>query len=717
MKTRFLLLLVAGFFTVNLFASPVNIETAKKVAQSAYFEKISYFTTLSPKDFSIGEVFNYKQDGETMFYIFNIEPKGFIIVSAEDAMQPILGYGFESTYNEATAPKDNFAWLMKNFAGSIKSLRETNTVADNAIMLEWNRYIHFDFSQPLPQKAGKDVEPLLSCTWNQDWPYNYYCPVDPQGPGGHVYVGCVATAMAQIMYYYRYPIQGTGSHSYYATGYGQQTANFGSTTYDWDGMTDNGDQYVNLPICLIGYHCGVAVDMQYGWDGSGAYSDEVPYAVKTYFGYSTQCVYNSLPNNPTSGQLTNWKNLIKDELNISHPIYYSGTEPGNGGHAFVCDGYHNADDMFHFNFGWSGYMNGFFPIVYNSGGVGGFYFNQGMVRNFFPNANYPYNCSGTKEYHNLTGSFEDGSSPLQNYMDNINCQWLIDPQTAQDSVTKITLGFISFDTEANNDVVTIYDGPTTTSPVLGTFSGSSLPAAVTSTGNKMLVVFTTNGSVNATGWKAYYNTTLPSYCSGLLTLTDPTGTLNDGSNDFYYKNSTNCMWKIQPQYGVDLTLSFTEFDTEENVDLVKIYDATNNQLLATYSGTYTAGNMPPSVTSPGGKLFITFQSDQAMNGSGFTADWYVGNTGVHDVLNVFKNLSVYPVPVKDELKVSFSMNKIQNIEITIQNMAGQVLYTERENGFSGNYINTIDMGNFSKGVYTMLLKSDEGIVTRKIIVE
>ncbi len=126
-----------------------------------------------------------------------------------------------------------------------------------------------------------------------------------------------------------------------------------------------------------------------------------------------------------------------------------------------------------------------------------------MVRKIFPaDAAYPYGCTPDIVNTNLAGSIEDGSGPQQNYDPNVNCSWLIDPQTANDSVTKIQLNFIVLDTESE-DIITIYDGETTSAPVLGTYSGTVPPASpIYSTGNKMLIVFQGDGdATTAAGFR------------------------------------------------------------------------------------------------------------------------------------------------------------------------------------------------------------------------
>ncbi|MBC8486067.1 MAG: C10 family peptidase [Bacteroidetes bacterium] len=708
MKRLLLSLLLISFAGI-LFANKVELQDAKTVALNAYYQKLNtYHETVNFSDLEINNYYVVNENGETVYYVFNITNNGFIIISAEDAMIPILGYSFETIYSPDNSP-ENFKSWMKGKAANIIYLRENNVEATIEIANKWNELLDFNCIEFIPKDGGKSIEPLLTCTWDQGHPYNYLCPVNTSGE--KAIVGCVATAMAQIMYYWRYPEQGNGSTSYNWGSYGTITANFGETTYDWDGMVDN-PTLVNLPVALISFHAGVAVHMHYGTNSSGASSDDVPFALKYYFKYSNTCV---LTEHQGISQPT-WENYVKDELDENCPVYYSGFDPGPplSGHAFVCDGYH-SDNTFHFNWGWGGYMNGWFTLQ----NAGGFTQQQSIVRNIFPNdAAYPYGCEPDMERTNLVGSFEDGSGPQENYDPNANCSWLITPQTPEDSVTNITLNFVTLDTE-NDDVVTIYDGETTSDPVLGTYSGTTTPGDnITSTGNKMLVTFVADGdAVTGSGWRVEYSTSQPDWCSGLQVLTEPTGAFDDGSGDFWYNNYTTCMWKIQPAYAVGITLTFTEFDTEQVVDEVKIFDASNSQLLATYSGHWTPDSIPDPVFAESGELFITFQTDGAYNGPGWTAEWEIGNIGVDEQNESFGNLKVYPNPANNLLNISFSLDESQSFDIKLLSVTGEVVYVESTNEFSGNYVNTIDLSEIAKGVYFLNLTNNKGTVNRKVIIK
>ncbi|MCD4746678.1 MAG: C10 family peptidase [Bacteroidales bacterium] len=707
MKRKLLLSILFIAFTGFIFANKVNVQDAKKVAFNYYFQSLTqYYNTTDYKNLEITETFVINENNIPVYYVFNFRDLGFIIVSAEDALEPVLGYSFDRLYFTENQP-ENFSGLMREYIEHINYLRENNIQASIEINNKWEQLLTFEPTNYSIIKDAKDVEPLLTCLWNQDYPYNFLCPEDPQGSGGHVYVGCVATAMAQIMYYWRYPLQGTGQHSYSWPPYGTIYANFGATEYQWDGMVNSSDSKVNLPIAEIGFHCAVSVDMQFGWDGSGAYSDEVDNALHNYFSYS-QAQYLQRGGYP----LNTWKQMVKGQLDEAKPVYYSGRE-GSSGHAFVLDGYHSFDEMFHFNFGWSGSMNGWFLIT----DAGGFSTLQAMVWKFFPTDNYPYYCTGEKNLTHLVGTFEDGSGPQEDYENNTDCSWLITPQTEEDSVTNITLEFYKFETESGNDIVTVYDGGTTNDPVLGTFSGSTIPEDLTSTGNKMLITFVTNGSSTAQGWLAGYTTNLPVWCSGLTTYTEPTGSFGDGSGSFFYNNGSTCMWKIEPQWANELTVTFTSFDTEEDEDFVKIFDADNSQLLATYSGYYPPENLPAPVTSPSGEIFLTFSSNMGIRALGWELDYTVGNTGIEDNYDFFTDLMIFPNPTNNILNLSFAMNEMQSVHIKLSTVTGEVVYKENTENVFGNYHNTIDLSGFSKGIYFLSLTNDNGTVNKKIIIK
>jgi len=695
MKSKVLLsfsILIA--LTASLFAKNIPLSTAEQVAVNFFFEKSAqYGDAIDYYDLSIKESYQVDQ----AYYVINFED-GWVVVSADDVMVPVLGYNYTGQFPAQATQSKNFSSYMYNFVDQVNFIRENNLTSDNETMQMWN---HLNTTDPsgLNMRGDRAVEPLLTSTWNQDDPYNMMCPEDAAGPGGHVYVGCVATAMSMIMHYWRYPLQGTGTHSYYIYPYGTQSVDYGATTYEWDGMQDNINNKYIWEMAKIGYHAAVSVDMGFSPDGSGAYSADVPGALVSHFGYSGSAQYLQKSSYTSSA----WNSLVTGEIDAKRPIYYSGRS-NEGGHAFSCDGYQDAT-YFHFNFGWSGSGNGYFTLT----DVGGYNQQQGMIRNFFPgDINYPYIATGLTELAFPAGSFTDGSGPIEDYPSGMNAQWLINPQTEQDSVSKISLHFVQFNTAAS-DKVKIYDGPTTDAPLLGEYSGSTLPDNITSTGNQVLVTFNSTGS--AEGFKIEYTVVYPTYCSGTQVIDAPTGTISDGSGDFFYNNLSTCTYFIQHPEGVNYHIDFTKFNTEAGKDKLTIYDG-NSQLIGEYSGNV----LPAALDIAGSGVFMTWGTNAFVREDGWELTYIIDGVGVEEQ-SVYDNLSVFPNPSTGQLNISFNVEKASNLQIRLVNLSGQVVVDEDMGQYNGNFTNTYDLSNQAKGVYLLSIVSEKGKTDRKIVLQ
>ena len=292
------------------------------------------------------------------YYVFNVhDGEGFVIVSGDDRVKPILAYSTTGRFNPEDVA-EGFAYTLDNFQQEIQYVREHNLPATPDIVSEWDAVMK---SGQIRQgrQARAVVGPLCQTIWNQNFPYSSQCPEDEEGSGGHVYAGCVATAMGQVMKFHDWPNQGTGSYSYHPEGYDPQLADFGNTEYHFELMplsldsTSTEEEYFYIAQFL--HHCGIAVDMQYSGHGSGAYSMDVPPALRNYFRYT--CDDDVMLGYWGWNFYTNeqWAQMLKDGgLDEQLPLYYSGADDsGQGGHAYVCDGY-DENDYFHFNWGWSG---------------------------------------------------------------------------------------------------------------------------------------------------------------------------------------------------------------------------------------------------------------------------------------------------------------------------------------------------------------------------
>ena len=344
----FLLALLLGINYLN--ANPISLDKAKAIGQRFACANINN----DLKDNDLQWVYTgASQRGEACFYVFNAGTTGFVIVSADDRFRPIVGYSDEGAFaTENPSPE-----LMFYLDRIIEARCSRNAVLIDRTAEEWQSVT--TTGQLLSRNGGRSVDYICTTKWNQDSPYNLYAPEANGGPGGRCYAGCVATAMSQVMKRWDHPVHGTGSHSYYCYGYGTQSANFGATTYDWDHMPDRlggASQQEIEAVALLMYHCGVAVDMGFGPDGSGANSWDVPGAIRQYFSYSNQATLKGRD----QYSLSNWQIMLKNQFDLGWPVYYSGYS-NDGGHAFVCDGYDDSD-LFHFNWGWGGSSDGWFVI-------------------------------------------------------------------------------------------------------------------------------------------------------------------------------------------------------------------------------------------------------------------------------------------------------------------------------------------------------------------
>lgn len=307
----------------------------------------------------------------TPYFIYNFGESGFIIVSNEDAALPILGYSNESNFSEDKVFPQLAKWL-ETYKKQIRHIQANNIEPTEEIILQWKNLLSDNGRANAKTSESNAVNPLVQTKWDQSPYFNDMCPYDSEYNTRAV-TGCPATAMAQIMKYWEYPAKGSSYHSYNHETYGTLSANFGSTYYDWESMP-NTVSSTNEAVATLLYHCGVAVEMGYGAYSSGSYViiDRSPtpeqsceYALKTYFGYDAESIEGLQRRNYSD---TQWKSKLKSELDAGRPIQYAGF--GQGGHTWVCDGYDN-NDFFHMNWGWGGYLNGYFLLDALTPGTGG----------------------------------------------------------------------------------------------------------------------------------------------------------------------------------------------------------------------------------------------------------------------------------------------------------------------------------------------------------
>ena len=341
---------------LNANAGNVDVTAARAVAnQFIHQQNAKGFFNAHSTDLVLAhtEVTN-AATGANAYYAFNLKGGGFIIIAGEDRAPQVLGYSDNGHLDFNKLPY-GLQGLLDGYKQEIAFLQK----------YEGNDLV------PVHQtlNAGSGVDPLIKTTWGQEAPYDWQCP---KKNGQYCVVGCVATAMAQVMYYWKYP-EGSDAISGYTIGGWWSSSltvdDLPATTFDyslmlksychwdWDNSQLIQDTYTDAQaqeVAKLGRYCGQAVSMDYDPEGSGAYSSDQLYAMKSFGFRSTAQLVRK------TGSTSQWESMIKTELDAGRPILYSANDTnGAGGHAFICDGY-STDGKFHFNFGWYGTCDGWY---------------------------------------------------------------------------------------------------------------------------------------------------------------------------------------------------------------------------------------------------------------------------------------------------------------------------------------------------------------------
>lgn len=297
---------------------------------------------------------------------------GAVIVSNGKDAVPVLGYTFD--YHAKKELPCGYKWWLEAINQSLSKNNNLKVVIAP------------------PSNFPSKVEPILTCHWHQNSPYNSLCPKN-------TIAGCVAIALAQILYTYKYPVHGLGQKSYI---WKDQTlsANFENTYYDWEHMLDkySNKSYTDqqkYAVSELVYHCGVAVSMYYGFNASSASNTSIRYALINHFDYQTE-TYKCR----SSYSNEEWMKMIFSDLSQGKPIAYKGeNEEGQTGHAFVLDGY-DAKGLIHVNWGWGGSEDGYYDLslIWSH--------NQEMIHGITPQDNTIDKNTYLSVQHAMNGSIQ-----------------------------------------------------------------------------------------------------------------------------------------------------------------------------------------------------------------------------------------------------------------------------------------------------------------------
>ncbi|MHC1778516.1 MAG: C10 family peptidase [Lentimicrobium sp.] len=527
-------------------------------------------------------------------YIFRLPDHGFILISAEKAAFPVLAYSPGSDWPSGELPDNAGAWI-DNYVSQVDRIRSSNLMPDQKIKDAWEHPLPF-FTKQFKQE--RSVAPLTISLWNQGVFYNDSCPIEPQGAGGRALAGCVPVALAQILFYHRFPERGTGFNAYFSHEYGTLSADFGNTTYNWSGMLARPDRFSSSLSQLI-YHCGVSVNAVYSAGGTSAATADAADALIQYFGYADEVVYH----NKAEYSDSSWKSMIRLNLEQRLPLIYKGSPGGLGGHAWVCDGF-EGDDFFHFNWGWSGFADGYYYLDNLNPGNYDFTFGQGAIFNIHPDilshgiaeADTISTSSGT-----LCNAFWPRSdTAITGYTR------LINPQQSNTGYIQIKPELVQL---LPGDSLLIYKGTSTDFPPEKVFTYDNPPSTVHLESHSALIRSVGHSGNNL--WALSYLAHNGTFCNNNAVFRNLNGFIYDGSGNFDLNPQTDCRWQICPEDETldsvsSIQVDFHKFDLSAS-DTVYIYEGVtvDSPLLALIPG----DAQPGLIQSSGNKLLVRMVTD------------------------------------------------------------------------------------------------------------
>ena len=329
LRRSFLILSLLLSVTAN-YADNVDFNTALSIART--YVNVSKKAALNVKTRAAATA------TQQPYYVFNDDAgKGFVVVAGDDKMGKVLAYSREASIDMANLNPEA-RYLFDSYRQVYEELGKNKTLTTRA---------------GAATKTADAVQPLLKSKWGQDYPYSKLT---------QYVTGCVATAVAQVMYYHKWPAQGKGQESYKVTFDNTvRSADFTKSHYDWDNMLpDYNRRNVTTKqedaVALLMNDVGIATNMQYTDRASGTQSYMAERALRNYFDYDASMVTRSYEG------VDNFIEIVKNELRNGFPLYISGDSKTGGGHAWVCDGF-DEEDRFHMNFGWNGQANGYYSLA------------------------------------------------------------------------------------------------------------------------------------------------------------------------------------------------------------------------------------------------------------------------------------------------------------------------------------------------------------------
>lgn len=342
MKQKVILTFLGLVATLSLVAAPITPQEALerlgglstrtgKVGVSK-LEKTPAYTAKTPA-------------GKPAAYIFNAtDGQGYKVLSADNSAYVVLGYS-DTGYVDPDNMSPEMEWWLSEIGRQI----------------EYNTSRGLSTSSPVAAPNGNPAIPIqIKSKWDQGRPFNDNCPKIGTRA---CYTGCVATSMAQVMNYHKYPEKGTGTNKYFwSNGTKELSLDFSTITFDWNNMLDvyQYNAYNTTQATAVAdlmYACGMSVNMGYGTNASGTQGVLIANALRKFFNYDGNCHADFR----TRYSAQQWDQMVYDNLKNVGPIIFNGHPYEDSGHSFVCDGY-DGKGYYHFNWGWSGLSDGYYLL-------------------------------------------------------------------------------------------------------------------------------------------------------------------------------------------------------------------------------------------------------------------------------------------------------------------------------------------------------------------
>lgn len=767
MKKSILLFILVSLFTCSFAVNPVvTVNEAKQTA--ANFLNEQCYINAESIHLTLQQVVR-DDNGEPLYYRFQLNDQGFVLVSANKNYYPILAFSYESNF-EASEESSAFC---DGYKKNIQAVKNANAPVNAGVTKAWNHFNCENFTKA-KNVAVNECQPLLTTSWGQTIYYNQYCPYDGNAnvntKDNRTTVGSAGLAMASIINYYRFPVQGYGGVSYissqdwgaYQETYPRIFLNLNDVTYDYDAMPSSISNY-NGEVSKLLFHTGATALSQYSAERSANNKTKTTplnayNAMKTYFGYSNDAQLTFRPTDIQNDSI--WiADYVVSELKERRPVFYSAykDELMLNHMCMVIDGYKymltaEGNQVFlHVN------MN---PTVSSASEMKKAYYmytstnfsykyGESVIRFLQPNAlSIEKPVTSEKEVTARSGAISDGAGNVK-YASNSNRSWLL----AAPNATSYQLTFKRLNTEANNDVVSIYRGneanPTN---LIGTYSGQyltaaasdhtegsaqqviydlpSLPGVINVESSSVLVTFTSNDTIEDYGFVLEYSCTYDqsgiSTCAESQELTSPHYIIIDkaqevvtddqdinniSSADEPYAAENICSWTIRTPNAVGYYFSFPKFDLKAG-DFIEVTTiASVPELLQKFD----VFNMPSTsgCTVDASKVKVRFVTDHWQEGDGFEMEYWT-ILGINQESGL-SDINIYPNPATNFVNVELT-GDAQNIDVRMLDMSGKEMYSNVFSHNGGTQTYKIPVTDLASGIYFLHMNTPTGRTIQKVVV-